>query len=59
MPGGRFAARLVPRRAGHAQGAEDVVFEVQLNAGLDARPLALGHHRGSNAAASRQLGGSG
>lgn len=40
MPAGRFAARLVRRRAGHAQGAEDVMFEVQLNAGLDARPLA-------------------
>jgi DNA repair protein RecN (Recombination protein N) len=39
MPGGRFAARLVARRAAHAQGAEDVMFEVQLNAGLDARPL--------------------
>jgi DNA repair protein RecN (Recombination protein N) len=39
MPGGRFSARLVARRAAHAQGAEDVAFEVQLNAGLDARPL--------------------
>jgi len=39
MPGGRFSARLVARRAAHAQGAEDVVFEVQLNVGLDARPL--------------------
>jgi DNA repair protein RecN (Recombination protein N) len=39
MPGGRFVARLAARRAAHAQGAEDVVFEVQLNAGLEARPL--------------------
>jgi DNA repair protein RecN (Recombination protein N) len=48
MRGGRFAARLVPRpgtgrdsfRAPRSQGGEDVVFEVQLNVGLDARPLA-------------------
>ena len=40
MPGGRFSARLVARRAPYAQGGEDVVFEVQLNIGLDARPLA-------------------
>jgi DNA repair protein RecN (Recombination protein N) len=40
MPDGRFFARLVARRAAYAQGAEDVVFEVQLNVGLDARPLA-------------------
>jgi DNA repair protein RecN (Recombination protein N) len=40
MPGGRFAPRLIPRRVAHAHGAEDVVFEVQLNAGLGARPLA-------------------
>ena len=39
IPGGRFSARLVARRAAQAQGAEDVVFEVQLNVGLDARPL--------------------
>jgi DNA repair protein RecN (Recombination protein N) len=39
MPGGRFSARLVGRRAAYAQGAEDVAFEVQLNVGLDARPL--------------------
>jgi DNA repair protein RecN (Recombination protein N) len=39
MPGGRFSARLAPRRAADAQGAEDVVFEVQLNEGMDARPL--------------------
>jgi DNA repair protein RecN (Recombination protein N) len=48
MQGGRFAARLVPLpgtdrdsvRAPRSQGAEDVVFEVQLNVGLEARPLA-------------------
>ncbi len=40
MPGGRFVARLQPRATPHAHGAEDVVFEVQLNVGLDARPLA-------------------
>jgi DNA repair protein RecN (Recombination protein N) len=39
MPGGRFSVRLAERRAAHAQGAEDVQFEVQVNAGLDARPL--------------------
>jgi len=40
MPGGEFAARLQPRTTHHAHGAEDVIFEVQLNVGLDARPLA-------------------
>ncbi len=40
MPGGQFAVRLQPRPTPHAQGAEDGVFEVQLNAGLDPRPLA-------------------
>ena len=40
MQGGRFAARLVPLPAPRSQGAEDVVFEVQLNVGLEARPLA-------------------
>jgi len=40
MPGGRFVARLQPRTTQHAHGAEDVLFEVQLNAGLEARPLA-------------------
>ena len=40
MQGGRFAARLVPLPASCAQGHEDVVFEVQLNVGLEARPLA-------------------
>jgi DNA repair protein RecN (Recombination protein N) len=40
MAGGRLTARLQPRPTPHAQGAEDVVFEVMLNVGLDARPLA-------------------
>ncbi len=48
MEGGRFAVRLLPLpgtdrdsfRAPRSQGAEDVTFEVQLNVGLEARPLA-------------------
>src|SRR5256884_8944320 len=40
MEGGRFAVRLVQLPAPCSQGAEDVLFEVQLNLGLDARPLA-------------------
>ncbi|MGH7672291.1 MAG: DNA repair protein RecN, partial [Gemmatimonadales bacterium] len=40
MPGGRFEAGLQRRTTHDARGAEDVVFEVQLNVGLDARPLA-------------------
>ncbi len=40
MPGGRFLARLQPRPTPHANGAEDVTFEVRLNVGMDARPLA-------------------
>jgi len=40
MEGGRFAAKLVALAAPRSQGAEDVVFEVQLNVGLEARPLA-------------------
>src|SRR5207245_10465521 len=40
MTRGRFAVHLVPRTAPHAQGAEDIVFEIQLNVGLDPRPLA-------------------
>jgi len=40
MEGGKFAARLVPRATQTARGAEDVVFEVMLNVGLDSRPLA-------------------
>ena len=40
MPGGQFTVRLLPRTTHHADGAEDVSFDVQLNMGLDARPLA-------------------
>src|SRR5262245_42582421 len=40
MPGGRLEVRLVPLATPQATGAETVVFEIQLNAGLDARPLA-------------------
>src|SRR5213076_996017 len=40
MPGGRFCATLQPRTAHGAHGSEDVVFEVELNVGLEARPLA-------------------
>lgn len=40
MEGGKFSADLVPRTTYHGQGAEDVVFQVKLNEGLEARPLA-------------------
>ena len=40
MAGGRFAGRLAPRPTPNAQGSEDVVFEVRLNVGMEARPLA-------------------
>jgi len=40
IPGGRFEVRLQPRTAHHALGAEDVTFEVQLNVGIEPRPLA-------------------
>ena len=40
MQGGRFTARLVPLPAPRSQGAEDIVFEVELNVGWEARPLA-------------------
>jgi DNA repair protein RecN (Recombination protein N) len=40
MPGGAFQARLLARPTPHASGAEDVAFEVQLNVGLESRPLA-------------------
>ena len=40
MSGGRFEVRLAPLPAPHGDGAEGVVFQVQLNAGLEARPLA-------------------
>lgn len=40
MSGARFIATLVPFAAARADGAEAVTFEVQLNTGLEARPLA-------------------
>src|SRR5258705_362596 len=40
MEGGKFSAALSPRATHHAHGAEDVTFQVKLNEGLDARPLA-------------------
>src|SRR5438093_56891 len=35
----RFEVWLLPRTTHHAHGAEDVVFQVRLNEGLEARPL--------------------
>src|SRR5213076_1805999 len=40
MAGGRFAAHLAPLPAPQGSGVESVVFEVQLNVGIEARPLA-------------------
>jgi len=40
MPGGKFEIRITPATAVMQAGADDVVFLVQLNVGLDARPLA-------------------
>ena len=40
MPSGRFGANLSPLPSPRGDGAEGVAFEVQLNVGLDARPLA-------------------
>src|SRR2546422_4009165 len=40
MPGGRFAVYLSPLPSPGAAGGEGVAFQVQLNVGLDARPLA-------------------
>ncbi len=40
MSAGDFTSRLVPLPTPHAFGSENVVFEIQLNAGLDPRPLA-------------------
>ncbi|MGH7568797.1 MAG: DNA repair protein RecN [Gemmatimonadales bacterium] len=40
MPGGRFEVLLPPHPTPQALGAEAVVFEVRLNLGLEARPLA-------------------
>jgi len=39
MSGGRFAATVARRTTHDARGAEDVVFEVKLNEGLDSRAL--------------------
>jgi DNA repair protein RecN (Recombination protein N) len=40
MAGGKFSAELLPRTTHHAHGAEDVVFQVKLNEGMEPRPLA-------------------
>jgi len=40
MPGGRFEANLSPLPSPRADGSEAVTFTVQLNLGLEARPLA-------------------
>ncbi len=40
MEGGRFEARLLRRTTHDARGAEDIIFDVKLNEGLEARPLA-------------------
>jgi DNA repair protein RecN (Recombination protein N) len=40
MPGGRFGANCSVLRAPGADGAESVVFDVELNPGLGSRPLA-------------------
>ena len=40
MEEGKYSAELSPRNTPHAHGAEDVVFQVALNEGLESRPLA-------------------
>ena len=40
MEGGKVSADLQPRTTHHAHGAEDVVFQVKLNEGMETRPLA-------------------
>src|SRR5258706_3805409 len=40
MEGGKFSAELQPRTTHHAHGAEDVIFQVKLNEGLEQRPVA-------------------
>jgi DNA repair protein RecN (Recombination protein N) len=40
MEGGKYSAELLPRTTHHAHGAEDVIFQVKLNEGLEPRPLA-------------------
>ncbi len=39
MEGGRFSAELLRRTTHDARGAEEVVFQVKLNEGMDSRPL--------------------
>jgi DNA repair protein RecN (Recombination protein N) len=39
MPGGKFEIRITPAAAVTQAGADEVVFLVRLNVGLDARPL--------------------
>jgi DNA repair protein RecN (Recombination protein N) len=40
MQGGKFSVELLARTTHQAQGAEDVVFQVNLNEGMEPRPLA-------------------
>jgi DNA repair protein RecN (Recombination protein N) len=40
LPGGRFTVELAPLPAPRGDGAEAIAFQVQLNPGLDSRPLA-------------------
>jgi DNA repair protein RecN (Recombination protein N) len=40
MPGGKFTPTIARRTTHDARGAEDVIFAVKLNEGLDPRPLA-------------------
>jgi DNA repair protein RecN (Recombination protein N) len=40
MAGGKFSAQMLPRTTHHAHGAEDIIFDVKLNEGLEERPLA-------------------
>ena len=40
MPGGKFAVSHTPLPTPHAFGAESITFDVQLNEGMDSRPLA-------------------
>jgi len=39
MEGGRFSAELLRRTTHDARGAEEIVFQVKLNEGMDSRPL--------------------
>jgi DNA repair protein RecN (Recombination protein N) len=40
MPGGKFSVSHTPLSTPHAFGAESITFDVQLNEGLESRPLA-------------------